>query len=446
VVNLNNYEYLYGDDGFVLNTDFHGTLPFVDVDSITGLDGAPIRINTSEHQGQDGAFIDAPFMSSRTIVITGTLYADSRDPDTVCNLLKQQYGPADPNGAHSAIRRFYYQHPGQPTKFVNAQGGGCQYSVDTLRRLGQTAIQLTLLCADPYTYDLQIATSDTVQQAGQLNANSDFESGLTPWQAQNSATLKIASRAFSGSYSMQVNGNGTTATPGAVSELFPVTANGKYTANLEAFTVAAYASGVQLAVSWYNSSRTFISTSTSSATATAASTWLAKAFNVTAPGTAAFGQIIVQAVGTPAANIAFNFDVVNLVSNVGLTFPASFSGNIGFGGPIIIAYGATTVYNVGNHTAYPVFIMRGFMGNPIVVSDAQGNRMEFDLSISQQDTLVVDCGKKSILVNGSSRRNSMPGLYWHFVPPGSSNTFYISKGANTTSPGKFHTELYSTYY
>lgn len=445
-LSLGNYEYRYGDDGFTLNTDYNGVLPFVDVDSITGLDGAPLRINQSEHQGMDGAYIDAPYMSARTIVISGTLYADARDPDAICYLLKQQYGPVDENSGHSAIRRFYFQHPGQPTKFINAQGGGCQYSIDTLRRLGQSALQLTLLGSDPYIYDAVPGTGAATQQAGQLNANSDFETGLTPWQPQNSAALKIASRAYSGSYSMQVNGNGTTATPGAVSELFPVTANGKYTVNGEAFTVAAYASGVQVGVVWYTSAHVFIGSSFTTATATVASTWLARSLNVTAPSNAAFGQLVVQAVGTPSAATAFYWDVVNLISNVGLTFPASFSTNIGFGGPIITAYGATTVYNAGNHTAYPIFTLRGYMSNPIVISDAAGKSMEFDMTISQSDTLVIDCRNKSILVNGSSKRSSMPGLYWHQVGPGRANTFYVSRGAATTSPGKFQTDLYSTYY
>jgi len=71
---LPNYGYAFGDTGYVINADFGGNpnaLPFFDVDSITGLDGAPPRVNTSDRSDRDGAFVSAPYTQMRTIVING---------------------------------------------------------------------------------------------------------------------------------------------------------------------------------------------------------------------------------------------------------------------------------------------------------------------------------------------------------------------------------------
>jgi hypothetical protein len=142
---LTDYTYAFGDSGFVLNSDSLG-MPFVDVSEVDGLDNAPLRTTTDEHQGSDGTYIDTPYMSSRTIVVTGILYSPPGDPDTLLNLLKQSYGD-------STVKPFYFQQPGQPTKFCNGQGGGIRYNVDGGRRSGQTSCQFTVLCEDPYIYD-----------------------------------------------------------------------------------------------------------------------------------------------------------------------------------------------------------------------------------------------------------------------------------------------------
>lgn len=145
------FTYQLGDNGFVLNSDFNGTPPFVDVTSITGLDSAPLRSNTTENEGIDGTFIDAQFMSMRTIVITGTIYDYNYQGQVLLNQLKAAY-------TSPSIVPFYFQHPGAPLCFVNCQGGGLQYPVDVNWRLGQCNIQATLLASDPYIYGLPAST------------------------------------------------------------------------------------------------------------------------------------------------------------------------------------------------------------------------------------------------------------------------------------------------
>jgi hypothetical protein len=142
---MTDYTFAFGDMGTVLNTDSMG-FPFIDVTSVAGLDTAPLRVATDEHQGSDGTYVDSPFLSMRTIVVTGTLYTSPTDPDTLLNQLRTDY-------ASNVIRPWYFQLPGQPLRFVNGVGGGLQYNVDTNRRNGKTPVQFTVLAGDPYIYD-----------------------------------------------------------------------------------------------------------------------------------------------------------------------------------------------------------------------------------------------------------------------------------------------------
>jgi hypothetical protein len=142
---LSDYTWAFGDSGFVLNTDSMA-LPFVDITQVTGLDSAPLRTSTDEHQGQDGTYVDSPYMSMRTIVLSGTLYTPSADPDTLLLRLRREY-------TENLVKPFYFQLPGQNLRYLNGQGAGCQYDINQARRSGQTPIQFTVLCGDPYIYD-----------------------------------------------------------------------------------------------------------------------------------------------------------------------------------------------------------------------------------------------------------------------------------------------------
>lgn len=180
---LNDYNYAFGDSGVVLNSD---GLPFVDVLDVSGLDSAPLRTTTDEHQGTDGTYIDTPYMSSQTIVVTGNLYTNPFDPDTLLKQLRADY-------QSNVVRPFYFQHPGQGLQFRNGQGGGCRYSVDTNRRIGMTPVQLTVLCSDPYIYDYPASTGSvsvpTVTTVG-TGFNMAFNVGFGGSVPVNGATVK----------------------------------------------------------------------------------------------------------------------------------------------------------------------------------------------------------------------------------------------------------------
>ncbi len=187
---LTDYTFCFGDTGFVFNTDSTG-LPFIDVTSVTGLDDAPLRMNTAEHSQMDGTYVDTPYISMRTIGITGTLYTDPFDTDSLLDQLKADF-------ASNVVRPFYYKLPNRSIRFVNGQGGGLQYPIDTNRRLGITKIQAVVLAGDPYIYDYpaQIVNTGspaviTTGMAFNTGFNITFGGGVPPAQGTliNNGTL-----------------------------------------------------------------------------------------------------------------------------------------------------------------------------------------------------------------------------------------------------------------
>lgn len=158
-------------------------MPFIDVSSITGLDAAPLRVSTTEHTQYDGTYVDSPYISMRTIAITGILYTDPSDPDTLLNQLRDDY-------TSDTVRPFYFKLPSQPIKFINVQGGGFQYPVDTNRRRGVTNIQATLLAGDPYIYDypaqnvtIGVPTVPTVGTSFNMSFNVGFGGSIPVYTA-----------------------------------------------------------------------------------------------------------------------------------------------------------------------------------------------------------------------------------------------------------------------
>src|ERR1035441_4364999 len=147
-----------------------------------------------------------------------------------------------------------------------------------------------------------------------LNVNMSFQApyphtGIRPWTGTGNATLAqsgtyayaSAPNAIS-NYSCQVTPDGITATPGAQSEMVPVTAGSVYSASAWFLSPAGWHTGAQSAIRWYNFSRTPISTSAVAAAAIPAATFTqVTQLNVTAPAGAAYASAVAQLAGTPSA-------------------------------------------------------------------------------------------------------------------------------------------------
>jgi len=151
-----------------------------------------------------------------------------------------------------------------------------------------------------------------------LNVNMSFNApypymGVAPWTGVGGAALSQSSaHAFASApnavatYSCEVTPNGTTATPGAQSEMDPVTAGQVYSASAWFYSPAGWSTGAQAAIKWFNSSGTLISTSAVTATAIPAATWTqVTQLGVTAPSGATHASIVPQFAGTPSASAPY---------------------------------------------------------------------------------------------------------------------------------------------
>lgn len=152
---LSDYEYQFDDDGILFNANNAGiaaALPFIDVVRVTGLDTPEYRTATRDHEGVDGGYVDSEFMTMRTVVIEGTIYAEPTDADTICDNLRYNFRPS------SEERPFYFKHPNKQTRVVFGKALGARYDVEGLRRWGSTALQCTITCPTPYIYDADPVT------------------------------------------------------------------------------------------------------------------------------------------------------------------------------------------------------------------------------------------------------------------------------------------------
>lgn len=134
-----------GDAGVVLNTDSVG-LPFVDVESVKGLDSAPFRTTQRDHEGDDGGFMDAEFEKGRDVILEGTLYADGSTMESYLDSLKANWAPS------KTQIPFYYKAPGVDERVLFVKPLGMRYDWDRLRRTSQMAVQFGCYAEDPRLY------------------------------------------------------------------------------------------------------------------------------------------------------------------------------------------------------------------------------------------------------------------------------------------------------
>jgi hypothetical protein len=239
---------------------------------------------------------------------------------------------------------------------------------------------------------------------------------------------------------MLMTPNGATALPNVSCELDAVLPGNTYVGLANVFCSAAWASGAQVILSWYTSSSVFISSVTEAAVALPITTWKSLVVSGTAPATAAFAKITVQALGTPSAATLFYWDLCQLGEYAGAGFNMGF--NMGFGSPVVVSAGY--VFNAGTHTAYPVIKLNGPLAGPVIADTVNGIIMALNINLSSSDQLVIDCRSRSVVLNGSSSaRTALQGRKWFFLPAGTGDSFFMSANSGT---GTMEVDLYNTYY
>lgn len=142
-----DYTWQLGDTGVLLNSDLAANTAFVDIEKVTGFDGAPIRISKRDHEGVDGGFVDAELEQGRDITLAGTVYSNGQPLEPYLDTIKANWA-----GGTSLVPLYFYNaEVGQ--RLVMVKPLGCVYDVDTLRRTGMTAIVLSCFAEDPRIYD-----------------------------------------------------------------------------------------------------------------------------------------------------------------------------------------------------------------------------------------------------------------------------------------------------
>jgi hypothetical protein len=167
---------------------------------------------------------------------------------------------------------------------------------------------------------------DAPVPGGVLNANPAFATGTSPWTAINGATLAQSSAwSHDGSFSLQVTGNGSTANPGAQSELIDITAGVTYMVTAWNYSVQGQ-DGVQASLNWYGSSGSLLSSSVGAIlNLQPEAPMVLPQVTATAPAGAVQARIVLQMTGTPANTVEWLIEPVILAcAEVAYLKPTAF--------------------------------------------------------------------------------------------------------------------------
>lgn len=125
---------------------------------------------------------------------------------------------------------------------------------------------------------------------GQAIVSDDFESGVSAWTGSGATVASSSSQAHGGTKSalMTVTGSPSQATLRPASNI-AITPGTSYTASFWAYSAAGYAS-LQSVIDWFDSSGSYISTSSSGISAIGAATWTQRTVTGTAPSNAYYAS------------------------------------------------------------------------------------------------------------------------------------------------------------
>lgn len=151
-----DFSYQLGNAGFIINDGSPTAYPTVDLDTVKGLDSAPVRVTVKDREGTDGGYVDAEFDQTRTIVLSGLLYDDATNTEITLDQLKGEWAPSQVPIA------LYARNPKVGTRMLWVKPQGCNYDIDVLRRLGMCAVTFTALAGDPRIY----SSTETIRTMG----------------------------------------------------------------------------------------------------------------------------------------------------------------------------------------------------------------------------------------------------------------------------------------
>jgi phage-related protein len=91
----------------------------------------------------------------------------------------------------------------------------------------------------------------------------------------------------------------------------------------------------------------------------------------------------------------------------------------------------TNVQNNGWGQTYPLITLYGPIDNPVLGNSTQNAQLNFNVSMSSSDVLVVDLYNKLITFNGTPARNLLISGTWFSAQPGT-NLFFLTGDAGST--------------
>jgi hypothetical protein len=143
-----------------------------------------------------------------------------------------------------------------------------------------------------------------------LNTNPTFETDTSGWTATNATLTRSNTQAKYGSWSGLITSTAGTS-PRAEATKAAVTPGQSYRASGWLYAPAAIPSGVGININWYDSTLTYLSTSSNSTTP-ASGAWFLMDANFTAPASAASAAVLFTMNGTPGAGVLLYGDDVRL--------------------------------------------------------------------------------------------------------------------------------------
>lgn len=168
-----------------------------------------------------------------------------------------------------------------------------------------------------------------------MNANSTFESGITPWTATGSV-VQSSTQKHTGSFSAQITPNGVSGVANIVSELIPIQPGITYTATAWVWFTSPVTLNYATAISWYDASKTVITTS-ATFISVPATTWTQVVAQIVAPAGAAYAALVPELAGTPAgAQIWYADDVTLTGGQQTFTLASPTPADIPPGSPVAV--------------------------------------------------------------------------------------------------------------
>lgn len=158
------------------------------------------------------------------------------------------------------------------------------------------------------------AESFNLSDGPTINSNSNFDTDIAPWTGVSGGAISLdVTKWHLAGQSLQLVGDGASASPEARAELVPIEVGTTYKADV--WVNCTVTRNVVVGIRWYDSTSTLLSTTSlsgGSGLSVTANTWTNLTVTGIAPTNSAFARLVVFMTSTPANTILLNIDEARL--------------------------------------------------------------------------------------------------------------------------------------